>query len=199
MSKKIVAIVGSYRKGRTIDNITDQILLSAKEQGADVSKIYLLDKHVEFCTNCRLCNKEPGTQRGKCIHKDDVDSILNAIDHADGIIIAAPVNFFNVNAITRRFMERLVCYAYWPWGTKGGPVTRNKKFNKTAVLVTSTAMPGFLIPLFTGAVRALKATARVIGAKPVGIMCAGFSAVDEKQNLSNSVIKKARKLGKKLI
>lgn len=199
MSKKIIAIVGSYRKGRTIDNITDQILLSAKEQGADVSKIYLLDKHVEFCTNCRLCNKVSGVQRGKCVHKDDLDSILKDIDNSDGVVLAAPVNFFNVNAITRRFMERLVCYAYWPWGTKGAPVARKKILNKKAVLITSAAMPGFLIPLFTGAVRALRTAVRVIGAKPVGIMCVGFSAVDEKQNLSNSIIKKARKLGKKLI
>ena len=27
-------------------------------------------------------------------------------------------NFFNVTAVTRRFIERLICYACWPWGKK---------------------------------------------------------------------------------
>jgi multimeric flavodoxin WrbA len=198
MSKTIIAIVGTYRKGHTIDQAVDEIICGAKEKGATVKKIYLLDKHIEFCTNCRLCNEKEGSKRGKCVHKDDMDAILTEIDNADALVLAAPVNFFNVNAITRRFMERLVCYAYWPWGTKGGPVARTKHLNKKALLVTSTAMPGFLIPMFTGAVRALKAAAKVMGAKTVGVLCIGFSAVEQKQTLPESVKRKAKELGTKL-
>ena len=198
MSKTIFAVIGTYRKGHTIDLATSELLDAAQKEGAIVSKVYLLDKHLEFCTNCRACTEKTGKERGKCVIKDDLDSILDEVDKADSIILAAPVNFFNVNALTRRFMERLVCYAYWPWGKKSGPVARNKTLNKKAVLITSTAMPGFLIPIFTGAVRALKAAAKVIGAKTVGTICIGLSAVDEKQALSACTIKKARQLGKKL-
>ena len=57
MSKKIrvTAIVGTYRKGGIIDTAVDEILDSASQSGAEVKKIYLLDKHIEFCTNCRTC------------------------------------------------------------------------------------------------------------------------------------------------
>lgn len=198
MSKTIIAIVGTYRKGHTIDQAVDEIICGAKEKGATVKKIYLLDKHIEFCTNCRLCNEKEGTKRGVCIHKDDMDAILTEIDNSDALILAAPVNFFNVNAITRRFMERLVCYAYWPWGSNHAPVTRIKKLTKKAALVTSTAMPGFLIPIFTGAVRALRTAAKVMGAKPVGTLCIGSCAGQEKQVLSDSVKRKAKQLGAKL-
>jgi len=52
---KVTAIVGSYRKGGIVDSVIDEILSSAREEGAEVSKIYLIDRHIEFCTNCRRC------------------------------------------------------------------------------------------------------------------------------------------------
>lgn len=54
---KVLAIVGSYRKGGIIDTATDEILASAREEGAEAEKIYLIDKHIEFCTNCRSCTQ----------------------------------------------------------------------------------------------------------------------------------------------
>jgi multimeric flavodoxin WrbA len=55
MAKKIAGIVGSYRKGRVIDTAVSEILKGAEAHGAEICKIYLIDKHIEFCTNCRNC------------------------------------------------------------------------------------------------------------------------------------------------
>jgi multimeric flavodoxin WrbA len=204
---KVVAIVGSYRKGRTIDSAVDAILAGLREFAADninvrksddnIKKIYLLDQHIEFCTNCRSCTHTPGMSRGKCVQQDDLELILSEIDSADAVVLAAPVNFFNVTALFRRFMERLVGYAYWPWGEKA-PVGRIKRATKSAALVTSSAMPGWFIPLATGAPKALKTTAKVIGAKPVGALYIGLSAVEREQPLAPNVVQKARRIGMKL-
>jgi multimeric flavodoxin WrbA len=70
---KLVAIVGSYRKGGIIDTAIDEVLTAAKEEGAETVKIYLIDKHIEFCTNCRTCTQQEGLERGKCIIQDDMD------------------------------------------------------------------------------------------------------------------------------
>ena len=51
----VTAIVGSYRKGGIIDTAVDEILAAAEQEGAEVAKIYLIDRHVEFCRNCRAC------------------------------------------------------------------------------------------------------------------------------------------------
>jgi multimeric flavodoxin WrbA len=112
----IVAIVGSYHKHGTVDLATDALLASAEQLGAHVCRINLLDKRLEFCSNCRSCTQDPGPFRGRCLQRDDLSSILCEIDAADVLVLAAPVNFFNVTALFRRFMERLVGYAYWPWG-----------------------------------------------------------------------------------
>ena len=142
MAKKIVAITGSYRRGGMIDQAVAEAAGGAREAGAEVNVISLLDKHIEFCTNCRACTQTPGEKRGACVHADDMGAILDAIEAADGLIVGAPVNFYNVNALTRRFMERLVVYGYWPW-TQGGPKFRLGETRKAAV-ITSCAAPAFI-------------------------------------------------------
>jgi multimeric flavodoxin WrbA len=197
MGKKIVAIVGSYRKDGIIDSAIDEILRASAEKGAETEKIYLIDRHIEFCTNCRKCTQAEGRQRGKCVQKDDLDMILTKIEQADGLVIGSPTNFFNVTAVTRRFIERLACYAFWPWGQKG-PAMRSKEKCRKAVLVTSSAMPALLGKFFTGSLRILKITAETLGAKPIGALTIGMAALNEKQELPPAVVKKARMLGHRL-
>ncbi|MFH1716170.1 MAG: flavodoxin family protein [Planctomycetota bacterium] len=125
MGVKVVGIVGSYRKGRTIDSAVSAVLEGAEAAGAKTKKIYLLDMRIEFCSNCRSCMQEKGgPARGKCVHNDDMDGILAEIDQADAIVLAAPVNVGNVTAIMKRFVERLAPYAYWPWGEAPAPAPR---------------------------------------------------------------------------
>lgn len=198
MGSKIVAIIGSYRKGGIIDSAVDDILDGARERGGETSKIYLLDKHIGFCTNCRCCTQTEGPRRGKCILKDDLESVLSQIEAADAIVLGASVNFYNVTAIFRRFMERLVCYSYWPWD-KPAPVMRTKMRTKKAALVTSAAMPRLFIPISTGAPRALKTTAKVLGAKTVATLWIGCSATRKEQQLQVEVREKAKRIGLSLI
>jgi multimeric flavodoxin WrbA len=197
MGKKIIAIVGSYRKGGIIDSAIDEILRASAEKGAETEKIYLIDQHIEFCTNCRKCTQAEGPRRGKCVQKDDMDMLLTKIEQADGLVIGSPTNFFNVTAVTRRFIERLVCYAFWPWGQKG-PTVRNKEKRKKAVVVTASAMPALLGKFFTGSLRILKITAETLGAKPIGTLNIGMAALAEKQELTPAVVKKAKLLGHRL-
>ena len=108
INPKVVAIVGSYRKSGIVDSAVDAILAGASAKGAETRKIYLLDKRIEFCTNCRCCTQMEGEQRGRCVQRDDLESILAEIQSANAIVLGAPVNFYNLNALFRRFMERLV-------------------------------------------------------------------------------------------
>ena len=59
MPKTIVAIVGSYRKGGVIDTAVDEILRAANDSGVQTSKIYLIDKHIEFCTTAVSVRRTP--------------------------------------------------------------------------------------------------------------------------------------------
>jgi len=197
MSRKVVAIVGSYRKGGTIDAAVEAVLVGAREKGAETSTIYLTDQHIEFCKNCRTCTQKPGPERGKCEHRDDLEPILNEIEAADAVVLGSPVNYYNVTAIYRRFLERLLGYAYWPWG-QNAPRPRTKERPRKAVLIASSAMPGFLIPVATGAARALRLTAKMLGAKPVGKLWIGLVASEPRHLLTMRHYEQARRMGWKL-
>ncbi len=176
----------------------EAILEGAREQGAQTHAIYLTDAHIEFCTNCRRCTQAPGVQRGQCVQKDDLQAILDEIDAADAIVLGSPVNCWNVTAIFRRFMERLVGSVYWPWGTNG-PVARDKGLKRRAVLVASSAAPGFLIPMLTGAAKGLRVSAEMLGAKPVAKLWIGLCAQKPHQSLSARTLERAKRIGARLV
>lgn len=194
---RVTAILGTYRKGGVIDSAVDEILGSAREAGAEVSKIYLIDKHIEFCTNCRTCTQEEGPARGRCPTVDDMSGILDQIERSDAIVLASPMNFWTVTAVMKRFIERLVCYVYWPWGAMG-PAMRNKRKEKRAVLVISSAAPSLLGRLMTRMRGLMKTTSGLLGAKTIGVLSIGLAAGEPKQDIGERARRKARRLGKKL-
>jgi len=202
MGKKIIGVVGSYRKGRIIDSAVSEILKGAEAHGAETKKIYLVDKDIEFCRNCRKCTQEKGDgTRGNCVHHDDMEELLREIDDADGVVLGAPINFFNVTALMKRFIERLLPYCYWPWGSDI-PRRRIKSAHKKAVIVTSSGCPAWLGRIiFAGALKVLKTAARCMGAKVVKSLYFGHICQNEDQKLSESekAIFAAYKAGEKLV
>jgi multimeric flavodoxin WrbA len=194
----ITAILGTYRKGGVIDRAVEEILAAAREAGAETDKIYLIDKHIEFCTNCRTCTQQEAEKRGQCPTADDMGAILDEIERSDAIILASPMNFWTVTAVMKRFIERLVCFAYWPWGAHG-PKIRNKRKEKRAVVVVSSAAPSILARLMTRMVGLLKSCAGLFGAKTVGVLFIGLAAGGQKPELGARAVRKARRLGKKLV
>jgi len=194
--RKILAIVGSYRKGSIVDSAVSEILSAASECGAEVSKIYLTDAEIAFCANCRSCTQAPGPTRGRCVADDDMEGILQQIDRSDALVLASPVNFGDITAVTKRFQERLVRYAYWPWD-KMAPVLRTKRKDKKAVLVTSSAAPAFLGRMLMRSLGTLKRMAGILGARPVGTLYVGLAARKDAK-LPERAVNKARKLGRKL-
>jgi multimeric flavodoxin WrbA len=201
MAKKVVAIIGSYRKGHIIDNAVSAVLEGAEQAGAETEKVYLLDKNIEFCDNCRACTQteEVEAGHGGCVHDDDMEEILGQLDNADGIILACPVNISTVTALMKRFIERLVAFAYWPWG-KAVPKMRIKNHDKKAVLVTSSAAPGFIGRiLMPNALGVMKFAAKYMGAKVVGKLYFGLVADQRDHKLNDKALNKAKQAGRKLL
>jgi multimeric flavodoxin WrbA len=194
---RVTAIIGTYRKGGVVDAAVDEILASARKAGAEVKKIYLIDKHIEFCRNCRNCTQKEGPERGECLQVDDMNAILHEIDRSDALVLASPMNFWTVTAVMKKFIERLVCFAYWPWG-KAAPKMRSKLRRKRAVLVASSAAPSWLARLMTRMVGLLKTGADMLGAKTVGVLFVGMAAGQLDQDIGERARQQARRLGKKL-
>jgi multimeric flavodoxin WrbA len=194
---KITAILGTYRKDGVIDAAVEEILASAREAGAETAKIYLIDRNIEFCTNCRVCTQQEGDSRGQCRLDDGIKELLDEIERSDALVLASPMNFWTVTAVMKRFIERLICYAYWPWG-KMAPKIRKGRRPKRAIVVASSAAPSLLARLMTRMVGLMKSCARLLGAKTVDVLFIGLAAGDPKADIGARARKKARRLGKKL-
>lgn len=196
--KHLLAINGSYRPGGLIDQAVDAAVQAAAALGAQVEVVHLRDCPIEFCLNCRECTQQPGNAPGTCVQNDGMQALVDRIEAADGYILASPTNFYSVTAVFKRFMERLVVYAYWPWGAPA-PKFRKRPAAKKAILIASCAAPGLMGRLFYSTLKQLKVTAQTIGARPVGSAFIGLVAQQEHTQLPEQARKRVQRLVGKLI
>lgn len=112
-------------------------------------------------------------------------------------MLGSPVNYYNVTAVFRTFLERTLPCIYWPW-RQWGPKPRTKKPTRKAVLLASSAAPGMFIPISTGAPKALRVAAMSLGARPVAKLWIGLAAQHERPNVSERVLQRARRIGAEL-
>ena len=103
MSKKVLIISASPRKGGNSDSLCDQFSLGAKEAGHNVEKIRLQDHKINYCLGCGVCNNTH-----KCVQKDDMASLLDKMVEADVIVLATPVYFYTMDGQLKTFIDRCV-------------------------------------------------------------------------------------------
>ncbi len=193
---RVTAIVGSYRRGGIVESAVDELLAAARVQGAEVEKVNLLDRQVEFCTNCRTCTAEPGPERGRCVIADDVPAILDTLEASDVFVLASPVNFWTVTALMKRFVERTLCYGYWPWG--GGPKPRRAR-TRRAILILASAAPAVMARWGTDAGKLLRRVAHLLGARRVDTLWIGLARRSADAGLPARARARAQALGRRIV
>ena len=107
MSKKIIAVNASPRKGWNTDTLVTEAAKGAESKGAEIEKfdLYSLEKYTG-CVSCFGCKTEKFM--GKCICRDGLTPVLDAIRDADGLIIGTPNYLSETSASFRALYERLI-------------------------------------------------------------------------------------------
>ena len=94
---KIMAFVGSPRKGSNVDTLIDKVIAGAnKNSEADSEKIYLYEADIKDCIGCLVCTSLKGCQA--CPLKDDMDGILERMCEADAFIFGTPNHVHSMSA-----------------------------------------------------------------------------------------------------
>ncbi len=108
MTKNILIISSSPRKGGNSDVLCDEFLKGAIFSGHKAEKIFLKDKKINYCTGCGYCadNDYIG-----CSQKDDMTEILNKMKEADVIVFATPIYFYSMAGQMKTFIDR-ICAIY---------------------------------------------------------------------------------------
>lgn len=104
MSKKVLVLSASPRKGGNSDLLCDRFIQGAQEAGNQAEKIFLRDRKISPCLGCGTCADNGGV----CVQKDDMAEILARMIAADVIVMATPVYFYTMNAQMKMLIDRTV-------------------------------------------------------------------------------------------
>ena len=177
MSKKVLILSGSPRRGGNSDTLCDEFMRGAEDTGNTVVKVFLGDYKINYCTGCGVCN---GTHQ--CVQKDDMAEILDKVDNADMIVFASPIYWFSISAQLKAAIDRLYARA-------------KKGFNiRYAALLLDSASDG----VYRSAVAAYEDTCSYLRWENKGILT--VPGMDAKGDMEHSDgVEKAYRLGKSLV
>jgi len=124
---KILALMGSPRKGSNTEIILDKVLEGAKTNGHTSEKIYLYDHDIGPCIACYGCTEG----ELNCVQNDGMQEIYPKMDDADLIIFGTPIYWFGSTGPMKNVIDRLFPY-----------IRNNRIIGKKALLVSpSTGGP----------------------------------------------------------
>jgi len=104
---KLMAFVGSPRKGGNTDTLIDKVIEGAKSNAeAAVEKIYLYDAHIKYCNACGAHTVLKGSK--ECPLDDDMKGILERMEQADAFIFGSPNHGRTISAAMTNFIARMM-------------------------------------------------------------------------------------------
>ena len=104
MTKRVVVVSSSPRKGGNSDTLCDEFVKGAIDGGNEAVKYFLDDIDLGSCKACMACK----TPEMKCFQDDGIAEILDNMMKADVIVYATPIYYFEMTGTLKRFFDR--CY-----------------------------------------------------------------------------------------
>ena len=107
MGKHIIAVNAGPRKGWNTDTLIAEASRGAEAAGATVERfdLFRLEKYTG-CVSCFGCKREKN--KGRCVCRDGLTPVLDAIRESDGLIIGSPNYLSELTASFRALYERLI-------------------------------------------------------------------------------------------
>ncbi len=102
----IVAVLGSPRAKSNSSALARTILEGAAKFGADVQEFVLNKLQFKGCQACETCK----TKLDRCVLKDDLTPVLEAVREADVVVLATPNYFGEVSGQFKSFFDRTYSY-----------------------------------------------------------------------------------------
>jgi len=121
---KILALIGSPRKGSNTDTLVEQILEGAKAKGHISDKLYLYDYEISPCIDCRKCKKGDLV----CPINDGMQEIYPKMEETDLIIFGTPNYWYGPTGKMKLLIDRIRPF-----------VANGKLRGKRAIVVTPAA------------------------------------------------------------
>lgn len=163
----------SQRRNGINDSICQQLCDGLDAKNLAYKYVKLRELKIEQCSNCRLCMKSPEKELGECSISDDMDDLLKSILSSEKLVLASPVNCYDLPSIMRIMLERMGVFCYWS-DEMYSPKIRTIKKKIKGMLITTSALPGILVPVLTGVRKTFRLFAKPIGINNIEYFHIGF-------------------------
>lgn len=102
----VVCLLGSPRTKSNSSTIAKQFLETAEKSGAKAKTYTLNDLKYRGCQGCMACK----TKHEKCVLKDDLTEVLDAVQEADLLVLASPTYYGDISSQLKGFIDRTFSY-----------------------------------------------------------------------------------------
>jgi multimeric flavodoxin WrbA len=182
MSKNILVLTGSPRKGGNSDKLADAFIAGARQAGHTTVKYTTADKNIKGCIDCQTCFKK-GTA---CSIPDDFNELASLLEQADMVVFATPMYWFSFPAKLKAAIEKFYSYLI---------SKRPLKIKECALLVSGGLQDE---TMFEGIVKSYKLIAQFQNWKDSGtIIVTGLH--DKEDVLKTNGLQRAETLGKNIL
>ena len=103
---KVLGINCSPRRDGNSSFLLERVLAGAKESGATVKKINLIDCDI---SPCKEIEYEQISPEGLSVLNDDANMVIKEVDAADVLIMSSPIFFGSLSAQAKILIDRFQC------------------------------------------------------------------------------------------
>lgn len=184
MAKNILILESSPRRKGNTSVLAGHAARAMQEEGLSVDLVHLHGMKIEPCNHCDGCLRKALP----CILQDDMQTIYPKLIASDGLILASPIYWFNINAQLKTCMDRWNgLFQNHPRLFAGKPVGVILVYGDTD-LYTSGAI---------NAIHTLESAFRYLGAVPLGFVHGTTNNVGDAEK-DAILMQKAWQIGKSM-
>lgn len=101
MAKNILILSASLRASSNSEALANAFADGARAAGHAVEVISLRGKNIAFCRGCLACQT-----LGRCVIDDDAVAITEKMQHADVIVFATPIYYYEMSGQLKTMLDR---------------------------------------------------------------------------------------------
>ena len=100
--KKVLIVSTSPRINSNSEALAKAFAKGVQEAGHEAELISLRGKTVNFCRGCFVCQ-----EKQRCVIRDDADEICQKALHADVLVFATPIYYYEMSGQLKTLLDRL--------------------------------------------------------------------------------------------
>ena len=114
---RVVSLLGSPRPRGNSAFLADRFCRTVEPLGAEIQTFALNKLNYRGCQACMTCK----TKLDRCVLKDDLTQVLDAIRDADVLVMASPIYYGEVSSQMKAFIDRTFSYLVPDFDTNPNP------------------------------------------------------------------------------